>query len=73
MKKNKIDCRNSSSGDLFDKIKLRMVMKIRGLSEKEAKAKLAKAERTSRKIVSRSKIGSEDGMITAEEFFGDLD
>ena len=73
MKKNKIDCRNSSSGDLFDKIKLRMVMKIRGLSEKEAKAKLAKAERTSRKIVSRSKIGSKDGMITAEEFFGDLD
>lgn len=73
MKKNKIDCSNGSSGDLFDKIKLSMVMKIHGLSEKEAKAKLAKAERTSRKIVSRSKIGSEDGMITAEEFFGDLD
>ena len=63
----------NSSADLFNRIKLEMFRKIHGLSEKEAKAKLAKAERTSRKVVSRSKIGSEEKMITAEEFFGDWD
>ena len=68
MKKNKIDCRNSSSGDLFDKIKLRMVMKIRGLSEKEAKA-----ERASRKLVSRDQAECKEGLISDKEFFEDFD
>lgn len=68
MKKNKIDCRNSSSGDLFDKIKLRMVMKIRGLSEKEAKA-----ERASRKLVNRDQAECKEGLISDKEFFEDFD
>ena len=68
MKKNKIDCRNSSSGDLFDKIKLRMVMKIRGLSEKEAKAALAEAGTKGRKKATARKTEME-GYMSAEEFF----
>ena len=68
MKKNKIDCRNSSSGDLFDKIKLSMVMKIHGLSEKEAKA-----ERASRKLVRRDQAECKEGLISDKEFFEDFD
>ena len=68
MKKNKIDCSNGSSGDLFDKIKLSMVMKIHGLSEKEAKA-----ERASRKLVSRVQAELKEDLISDKEFFWDID
>ena len=68
MKKNKIDCSNGSSGDLFDKIKLRMVMKIRGLSEKDAKTALAEARTTERKKATARKTEME-GYMSAEEFF----
>ena len=68
MKKNKIECSNGSSGDLFDKIKLSMVMKIHGLSEKEAKA-----ERASRKLVRRDQAECKEGLISDKEFFEDFD
>ena len=58
----------NSSADLFKKIKLEMFRKIHGLSEKEAKA-----ERASRKLVSRDQAECKEGLISDKEFFEDFD
>jgi hypothetical protein len=58
----------NSSADLFNKIKLEMFRKIHGLSEKEAKA-----ERASRKLVSRDQAELKEDLISDKEFFWDID
>ena len=64
-KRNK---KSSSSADLFNRVKLEMSRRIHGLSEKEAKA-----ERASRKLVSRVQAELKEDLISDKEFFWDFD
>ena len=60
-----------SSKKLFDEIKVKMVMKIHNLSEREAKARF----RENAKAVGKDNYGivccPDDDLLSAEEFFCD--
>ena len=71
MKKVKKAHNCKASKKLFDEIKVKMVMKIHNLSEREAKAKFRKNAKAVRKDNYGIVCCPDDDLLSAEEFFHD--
>lgn len=59
-----------SSKELFNRIKLEMIMKVHRVSKKKAKEMLISAGRAA--ISAESRFGHDEELISADEFLGNL-
>jgi len=55
-----------SGKDLFDEVKIKMMMRLNNMTRRQAEAEIAKRVRTS---TDASKRDSDEEFMTAEEFF----
>ena len=55
-----------SGKDLFNEVKIKMVMRLNNMTRRQAVADIAKRGRTS---TNASKCDSDDDLLSAEEFF----